>query len=299
MESPIFDAATYQRTHRNSLFLFTPPMLIANTNWEEGEKEISELMTMLVQHLQTDEFLSSALQRMAKQHNIDVHGDPLVADLEKKPWSYTSGGTLHALIKCYYSTEKEPTEEKKQITTPMELLIFLLDTLKALPPRVTQPFEKEEHLGLLMYSPQHVPLFCSLGLSPFKQGWLDRGFSYTWARDKVLRPGEQFYRKILVDREEQSFLMRAFIAEQLNAEISQVKMALTPAKFPLDLPAFRNHLLQTLRSFFPSGALNERVDAFLRTAFPLLSVGEMSRIGKNGFRAVEKGRESILFEAAP
>ena len=280
-------------------FVSIEPTLIANCNWEEGEKEISELMTMLVQHLQTDEFLSSALQRMARRHQVDLHGDPLVVleQLEKKPWSYTSGGTVHALIKCYYCVEKGLTEEKKQITTPMELLIFLLDTLKGLPPRVMQPFEKQEHLGLLMYSPQHV-FVMQPGLSLFKQGWLDRGFSYTWARDRVLQPGEQFYRKILLDREEQSFLMRTFIAEQLNAEISQVKMTLTPAKTPLDLPAFRNHLLHTLRSFFHSGALNERVDAFLRTAFPLLSSGEMYQIGEKILEPWKKSAANFLFEAA-
>ncbi|MEM7175702.1 MAG: hypothetical protein AAF443_07240 [Chlamydiota bacterium] len=297
--TPIFDAPTYQKM-LTKFFIAIEPTLIANYNWEEGEKEISDLMTLLVQHLQTDEFLSSALQRMARRHNIEVKGDLLKAldKLEKKPWSYTSGGTVHALIKCYYCVEKELTEEKKQLATPMELLIFLLDTLKALPPRIIRPFEQKEHLGLLMYSPQHV-FTLRPGLAPFKNGWLDRGFSYTWARDQVLRPGEKFYRKILLDRDEQRFLMRAFIAEQLNMKMTQVKIALTPAKIPLDLPAFRNHLLQTLRPFFSSGVPNERVDGFLRTAFPLFSATDIRQIGEKVLAPWKQARQIFYSKRPP
>ena len=83
------------------------------------------------------------------------------------------------------------TEEKRPIENPMDLLTFLLELLKALPYSVTKPFEIDSDASLLMYSPTHAFLL-KPGLSSFKDGWLDKGFTYTWIRDHVIDPAKKY-----------------------------------------------------------------------------------------------------------
>ncbi|WP_194847566.1 hypothetical protein [Candidatus Neptunochlamydia vexilliferae] len=149
-------------------FLAVEPQIIAASDWDE--EEIASLTTAIIHFIETKEFLSFALKK-------------------KNPWSYTSGGSLHTLLKGYYCIEGEIAEEKRAIKNPTDLLIFLLDLLKSLPYHVTKPFEIDPLASLLMYSPTHAFLL-KPGQPRFKEGWLDKGFTYTWVRDHVINPGK-------------------------------------------------------------------------------------------------------------
>ncbi|MDN3506099.1 MAG: hypothetical protein P0S96_02605 [Simkaniaceae bacterium] len=234
---------------------------------EWGKEEVSHFITRIIHHLDTEEFLRSAFQRMAKAHR-SAYG-------EKKPWAYTSGGTLTTLLKTYFKREAPFSKEEKWIESPQELLIFLLDTLKAYPP-------KEPEKRMLMTSPTHV--FSLLpNLYPFKQGYEDPGFTYTWVRDQILGPRRAFYEKIILTPHEQHLILQELeliqrtptplsLADfrsqlpqdpEIDGKLFELLPIITPTQAesligalglniqPPSQPTFRSHLFQTLIHHHP------------------------------------------------
>lgn len=212
-------------------FIAVESQVSSECEWEGGAKEIEDLTTRLVHFVDTDPFQSFALKK-------------------KKPWSYTSGGSMHTLLKGYFSIEGEIAEEKRPIENPTDLLTFLIELLKALPYNVTRPFEIDPEASLLMYSPTHAFLL-KPGLSPFKEGWLDNGFTYTWIRDNVIEPAKNQYESIRIDRDTQTLL-----ASKL------VKGEFFPHASSLTLTEFRTFLLKA------APKLEDEIDNLLYQSFP-------------------------------
>jgi len=287
----------------NSFFLATETMIAAECEWEEGEKELQELTTLLIHHLNTEEFLISAIERMGKAHKTKQKGCSLenIERFEKKPWSYTSGGTMHTLIRCYYCLEKELSEESRPIENPMDLLIFLLDLMKSLPYTTTRVFEKNSEKGMLMYSPTHAFAFRP-GLPLFKEGWLDKGFSYTWARDQVLAPGEIFYEAIRLDRDTQQFLAEKFFEKHLSIRAPELSHQFAPHGETLHLQEFRSYLIEFLSPHISEPiALTDRIDGFLRSAFPLITIPELEELLQDFPKAVQEqfgSKRQLLYTSA-
>jgi len=183
--------------------------------WAEGKEEISHLTTAILQHLVGDEFILQAFSRMASAHNVPVTKMTLedLDQMEKKPWAYTSGGTIPTLLKTYFCREGVLSEEARWVESPLDLLVFLIETFKGLPPFVTDPFLENPRKRMLCTSPTHAfSLF--LGQPLFAEGWQDTGFTYTWVRDKVLLPKAKFYKKLKLETDDQVALVRA-AAEKL------------------------------------------------------------------------------------
>ena len=273
-----------------SFFMATEPQIAADCEWEEGEKELQDLTTLLIHHLNSEEFLSSAIERMGKAHKTKQTGALLenIERFEKKPWSYTSGGTMHTLIRCYYCLEKDLSEESRLVENPMDLLIFLLDLMKGLPYTTTKAFEDNPKKGMLMYSPTHAFVFRP-GLAPFKEGWLDKGFSYTWARDQALIPGKEFYEAIRLDRETQQFLAEQFFEKHFCFLAAELSHQFTPHGATLHLKDYRMHLFNFLReSISEPMALADRIDGFLRTAFPLIRPPELEKLLQDFPKKIQK-----------
>lgn len=144
----------------------------------EGEKELTAaLTTAVLHHIRSEEFLKSALARTKK--------------MGRTPWAYISGGTTETLVKTYFA-KASLHQESRAAEDPLDLCIFLLETLKGLPPKITDRFLKDTRKSMLMQSPNHAFLL-KPGLSPFREGWQDRGFTYTWVRDHFLLPMQAFY----------------------------------------------------------------------------------------------------------
>lgn len=118
-------------------------------------KIITEIVAAILSHLHNNAFFSSAQKRMNSL----------------SPWCYISGGTMQTLVQNYFC--KTIAIENRIVESPLELLIFLLDTLKEIPPAVTDTKKM-----LLMNSPGHA--FLLLPSEPlFQKGWQDNGFTYT------------------------------------------------------------------------------------------------------------------------
>ncbi|MCY3974389.1 MAG: hypothetical protein OXF02_02440 [Simkaniaceae bacterium] len=263
----IYDARGYVEALK-SFFRATEPDIPASCKGKEEKRDIEELTTLLLHHLDTDTFVRSAIERMneAYEKREGKRGSA------RKPWSYVSGGTMHSLLSCYYRVEKHFSEEVGKIGSPMELSVFLLDVMKGLPPRRTRLFEEDPSRGMLMYSPTHAFVF-KPGLLPFAEGWRDPGFSYTWVRDRAVIPGKTFYDAVLLDAPEQKFLGARFFTKHIPPPTAKrLATEFPPLHTRLSIPLFRTHLFDFLKLELKtiSPTLYELFDGFMRTAFPLV-----------------------------
>ena len=223
----------------SQFFLAVEGDLIALCEWERGKKELPYFTGLIIQHIRSEEFFKWSMKRIKK-----LHGST------STPWSYVSGGTMHTLLKCYYRNEGEITEVKKCVDSAQELALFLLELMKDLPYELTSQFEKDPFKSLLMYSPTHA-FSLKPGTLFFREGWEDKGFTYSWLRDKVLLPASERFQKILLDRNEQFELAKQLITNKV----------FKPSKTPMTLASFRKNLLKIAKD--PND-----VDTLLYKAFP-------------------------------
>lgn len=244
-------------------FLAIENPLVEACNWEEGKLEISHLTTAIIHLVSSEEFLISAFYRMAKAHRVPLQKVDL-EKMEKKPWAYTSGGTIVTLMKTYFRREGTLSEEARWVESPQDLLIFLIETLKMLPPMVTDPFARDPMRRMLMTSPSHA--FSLLpGQELFRQGWEDRGFTYTWVRDQIVLPRKEFYEAIRLNAQEQFYLIDELANRLPLLQGHELRRQYEPSHKPLSIAAFRQKLP-------PS----PYIDAFLFEMLPL-SEGPIGR----------------------
>lgn len=243
-----------------SFFSIVESFILSECEQEEKKKEIEELTTLLVQHIDSPEFILSAFQRMQEPPPFST--EP--SEGYRFPWCRSAGGSMSSLVKCYYGLEKELTIEQSVVETPQELLIFLLDTLKSLPYEVTKLFEKHDHLSLLMTAPNHAFLL-KPGLSPFKEGWLDKGFTYTWVRDQVVEPARAYYGEIFLDSSTQAQLTQKFLKSFCPSNTFSLMRDFSSCSSLMSLPEFRNLLVHLIEEVPPSA---DHVDSFLRKVYP-------------------------------
>jgi hypothetical protein len=229
-----------------SFFQMIEPSLQAAAD-DAIEKEIAEMVTAVITHVRSRRFLETALERMARRHNLYEAG-------EKKPWAYTSGGTMPTLLKTYFRREGEISEEKQWVESPTDLLIFILDTLKNLPASETDPFLRNRRKGMLMYSPTHA-FILHPGWPFFMEGWQDSGFTYTWVRDQVIVPSQEHNAKVRISPEEQEAMAEQFV-HQLHAPFF-------PFQEGASLKAFRSRMAECINH--PSAL--DRLDSLLYSRF--------------------------------
>lgn len=173
-------------------FTMTENEVVHAFEQEEKKKIVIDVTSSLILHIRSDEFLKTALERTQKEGRL--------------PWAYTSGGTMDSLVMTYFSRETPITQDSKWVESPLELLIFLIDTVKNLSHLITDSFDKNPHKRMLMHSTQHA-FSIQPGKELFKQGWHNQTFTYTWVRDNFLIPMQNFYQKQLLSPQEQESLI--------------------------------------------------------------------------------------------
>ncbi len=173
-------------------FTMTEGQFVHDCETEEEKKVIVEATSHVILYVRSDEFLQRALERTKKQ--------------KRTPWSYSSGGTMDILLTLYFCRENSIAQESKWVESPLDLLTFLIDTIKNLSHLVTDPFLKNPHKRMLMHSPKHA-FSLQPGRDLFKQGWQDSSFTYTWVRDHIVVPMQSFYAGMLLSPQEQEALL--------------------------------------------------------------------------------------------
>lgn len=233
----------YQQCLHN-FFLITEPQIIDKCELEE---EVQKVTTRVMHHIQTPEFVSSATKRLKRWHRKQKMDQG-----EKTPWSYLSGGSMNTLLRCYYTLDDPVTEETHVPETCMDLMVFILDTLKEQPYTLTKRFEDNPNASLFMFSPTHAFLL-KPGL--FLDGWAHSDFSYTWARDHALQPAQYFYNHIQLTPDDQRRLFDLWDDKHTY-----------PADHSISVREFRDLL----------GLNKEKADVFLRYSLPLIPAEEFT-----------------------
>lgn len=214
-----------------SFFLATESLLFA----QEEQEIITEIVAAIVSHLHHTTFFPNIQKRMK----------------QLAPWCYISGGTMQTLVQNYFCTN-HITIEERIVESPLELLIFFLDTLKELP-------LLRENQALLMNSPGHA--FLLLPTEPlFKQGWQDNGFTYTWIRDEFIIPNTRFYQKMLLNKEMQQYLL-----QQISSHKASYQHPQTPKEW-------RDQTLHLFPTISP-----DEIDAFLYRQLPLIPLASYKK----------------------
>ncbi len=239
-------------------------------DWKGGEAIILELTSAVILHVQSPEFLKSASLRTKDAHRF------LSTDLgEKKPWAYTSGGTMTTLLKTYFSRPSEFTEESRWVENESELLIFLLDTLKNLPAHVCDAYLKNPNKKMLIASPSHAFLL-QPGWKTFMRGWQEGGFTYTFVRDEVFLPSQKFYAEIRLNPEQQQFLSEEFCKKIPLSLANSLGQGFHPIGDGLTVIEWRRKVFAMLSSHVrESQMLADTIDAFLYKALPVVSAQEV------------------------
>lgn len=265
-----------------SFFVATEPQIASAVEKQKVEKDLAEVVTAIINHVKTKEFLETAFFRMAAAHKVPIVKNPLdhLDQVEKKPWVYTSGGTMNTLVSCYYRIEGQPKESAKWVESELELLVFLADTLKHIPKPLMNPFLEGKRTSMLMQSPTHAFLLKPLE-DLFKEIWTGEDFTYTVARDLFVKPAEIFVDQLLLNDEMIRFSLDSLIEkvpENFKPRFRQVFNNITG---PLNPTFFRQILTDTMEhdrglqyGSQPILAADE-IDSFLYSSLPFFSVDEL------------------------
>ena len=210
-----------------------------------AEADFSAIITQLVTHVRSETFLESAFYRMARAHDAPLIAKPLqnLDKVEKKPWVYTSGGSMSTLVSAYFKSDEKPFEVNRWVETETELFAFLLDTLKQLPEQISRPYLENSQKSMLMHSPTHAFLL-KPGLGQFKEGWQsDEMYTYSWIKHKVVEPALEFYKTLDIEEE-----MAHDIAQELYQKIPhdfrpRFKQVFSNFPYRLTVPHFSDHMM--------------------------------------------------------
>lgn len=239
-------------------FQITEYSITAASPWKGIDQILSQIISSILQHIQSAVFLETAIQRMAKAHQQQSFGT-----IGKTPWAYLSGGTMSTLLKTYYCRQGEFSEESRWVESETELLIFLIDSLKNQSHLMTRRYLKDPTKGMLMTSPSHAFLLHP-GWPLFKEGWQEEIFTYTWIRDHVILPAKQFYASLPLNREKQEFLYALYCQTIPEVPLIPVKLFENTLS---SIAEWRNAVLNHLGHH---RAFESSLDAFLREALPLI-----------------------------
>ncbi|MEI8365193.1 MAG: hypothetical protein WCF65_02135 [Parachlamydiaceae bacterium] len=276
-----------------SFFTATEREITSEDGLDSLEAEIIEITTAIVSHVRTKEFLETAFYRMAVAHNTAPIKDPLehLDRIDKKPWAYTSGGTMGTLVSCYYKLEMPPSETGRWVESPTELFVFLTDTLKRIPPKLIEGYRNGGDRSMLIHSPTHAFLL-KPGMPLFKSAWTNDAFSYTWIRDNLIDPRKRAVEKMEMDEEKMHFLVQRLAKSVPDNYRHYFLRAFGNLYGSMSPKEFRNHIVRGLGSdkgLKESGRSvlsPDEIDSLLYTSLPLFSKSELRERVENLYAAM-------------
>lgn len=265
-----------------SFFSMTEPQIASMFESQGLEKQLSDVVTAIISHVRTKEFLETAFHRMAIAHQVKPIEDPLnhLDKIEKKPWAYTSGGTMNNLVSCYYRLPDKPKEVSKWVENELELLVFLADTLKHIPQKNMEPFLEGSKKTMLMQSPTHAFRILPL-MQPFKEMWKSENFTYTHIRDRIVKPAEHFVETILLNDEMISFLIKQLVEEVPENFQPRFRDVFSRISGPLNPIFFREYLVDNMMldrglNYRGNPVLSiDKLDSFLYSRLPIFPLSAL------------------------
>ncbi len=234
------------------------------------ERELTNIISQIVSHIRSERFLESALIRVAKANNIPLPEKPLenMDRIEKKPWVYTSGGSMHALVGAYFRREDPPQESARWVDSETELLAFLLDVLRQ---RSTIGAEKGY---MLMHSPTHAFLLTPLE-QDFHYAWGHDIHSYSWIKHSIVEPSLNLISQQMIGSgiiNEIGRRISKIVPKPLQSWFESARLEIPPFFLPHEFARYVKELITSgLRQFrFPiiTSFKLESIDALLYSALP-------------------------------
>jgi hypothetical protein len=287
-----------------SFFTMSESEISGSEELQGMHEEFGQIVTAIVNHVKTKEFLETSFYRMGAAHNTRVVKNPLenLDKIEKKPWVYTSGGTMTTLVSCYWRREQKPTEVSRWVESPIELAVFLIDSIKQLPGKNSEELLKAPSNALLMHSPTHAFLF-KPAISPFKKGVESDVFTYTWVRDQIAKPMEKFWSNITLNDETMQFIVDQ-LAELIPIEVRfYFQRMFSNMRGSMNLQEFRDHIIHTIRmekglKFGGREVLSAmEIDSSLYSLLPLTPFYDLKEKLQNIFSNLKEVPEKITAQA--
>lgn len=233
-------------------FTMSESRITSHPHFEGMENELSAIITSLVSHVKSTQFLESALHRLCQAHGQRLIKDPLkhLEHIEKKPWAYTSGGSMETLISAYFRRDEKPTEDSRWVENEIELLTFLVDCAKQLPNKALTEYLNDQKKSLLIHSPTHAFLLRP-GLPHFKEAVKTDAYTYIWVRDHLQEPSEAFVEMLFLERDLMTILLDKLakgIPDQIRYYFNSVFKDV-PGK--MRSYEFRNYVLDEISRYKP------------------------------------------------
>lgn len=230
---------------------------------QEVHDDIQEIITGMIGFIQSPSFLEGAFKRMALYHEAkwDEKKEKDLNKLEKKPWCYTSGGTMDTLLKIYYKREESFSCFGQNMDSEKDLFLFLLQVTKAFSTEIPKDFK------LLINSPVHAFLFLP-GLFVKQALFLEN------PKEKMLQLGKNYYAEMALDLSKQRFLLDEF-SQLLPGGDGAFKAIFPRSHYSLSVPDFRYELISSLKTAYQQHPWIQNfdwvkmVDGFLYSALPL------------------------------
>ncbi len=267
-----------------AFFIATEMQIAHSIEQTTLQEQWREIVTAIIHHIKTDLFLESAFARMALAHNVRPIKNPLenLDRIEKKPWVYTSGGTMSTLVSCYFRLSEPPKQVARWVENEMELLVFIADTLKQIAPRLLEGYAQGRRQAMLMESPTHAFLLKPM-LHPFQETWTNNAFTYTFIRDRFVLPAQIFVEKILLDYPMMQFII-ATLAEPLPENFKNYfKNSFSDLPSVLSPMILRDVLIERLavdkKLHLPNGypiISADEIDSLFYTHLPLVPIAKLS-----------------------
>lgn len=283
-----------------NFFVVVESELKGMQNFQGLEEDLSDITTAIVSHLKTPLFLETAFHRMALAHKTPMIKNPLenLEKIEKKPWVYTSGGSMETLVSCYFSRGQKPTDMERWVENPAELLVFIIDTLKQQPYALMDEFIKNPQRSMLIHSPTHAFLL-KPGLQPLQSAWQTEAFTYTWMRDQFIRPMERFLDQMALNGAEMDFIVQELIEtvpHEYKHMLNRIFSHIPGRMGPPELRSYLDSLIDSeLGIRYGNRAIltNEEIDSALYSMLPLFPNYELANRLKNLFSQLPGINESV------
>ncbi|MBS0634508.1 MAG: hypothetical protein JSR37_03495 [Verrucomicrobia bacterium] len=265
-----------------SFFTITEAELRTSSEIKGIEEDFSFILTHLIGHIRSDRFIESAFYRMAKAHNVAPIANPIqnIEKIEKKPWVYTSGGSMSTLVSAYFRREEPPTEVSRWVENETELLAFFIDTVKQLPTGLQDAYAKEIDKSMLMHSPTHAFL-----LKPgyFKQAWMNDVYTYSWIKHQFAEPAMRMCDEIAIEVPMAEDMIRSLYYSVPQDFRPRFKQLFQQFPYNMSPQTFRDHIIDTfhsdrgLRTHRGPVLSSDVVDSVIYSHIPYVSRNELTQ----------------------
>jgi hypothetical protein len=144
------------------------------------------------------------------------------------------------------------------------------------------------HKGMLISSPTHAFILYP-GLELIQEGWQENLFTYSWVRDRIIKPGQEFYNAQTLSPAEQSFLVESLEKKLPASFANSLKSTISLSSTPI--PLFRDLLGKILPV--------DLIDSFLHETLPLTQGTDWKKAVQTLLQDLDCKTLSTLLESFP